>query len=77
MDCLKGDEGQERRLIEKIAIREALERLPERERMIIWLRFFQDKTQSEVGALLGLSQVQVSRLERQAVARLREHLQVI
>jgi RNA polymerase sporulation-specific sigma factor len=38
------------------------------------MRFFQDKTQAEIGGLLGLSQVQVSRLERQAVSRLREHL---
>jgi len=74
LDCLKSEGEQEHAWLEKIALRDALTRLPERERRIIWLRFFEDKTQAEVGALLGLSQVQISRLERQAVARLRDHL---
>lgn len=74
LDCVKSDGEQEGTWLEKIALRDALANLPERERRIIWLRFFEDKTQAEVGAMLGLSQVQVSRLERQAVARLRDFL---
>lgn len=74
LDNLKCENDQEQVWLERVALREALARLPARERQIIWLRFFQDKTQTEVGVLLGLSQVQVSRLERQAVARLREYL---
>jgi RNA polymerase sporulation-specific sigma factor len=48
--------------------------LPERERQIILLRYFQDKTQAEVGSQLGLSQVQVSRLEKRAFSKLRAYL---
>lgn len=73
IDSLKSEDGQEA-WFEQIALRQAFVNLSTRERRIIWLRFFQDKTQAEIGAVLGLSQVQVSRLERQAVARLREHL---
>jgi len=60
---------------ESVAVREVLTRLEERERQLIILRFFQDKTQAEVGEILGMSQVQVSRLERQILARLRQRLQ--
>jgi RNA polymerase sporulation-specific sigma factor len=49
-----------------------LDNLPERDRYIINLRFFEDKTQSEIARRLGLSQVQVSRLERQALKKLKE-----
>jgi len=74
IDSLKNEDGQEA-WFEQIALRQAFTNLSSRERQIIWLRFFQDKTQAEIGALLGLSQVQVSRLERQTVSRLREHLE--
>ncbi|MGD0154036.1 MAG: SigB/SigF/SigG family RNA polymerase sigma factor [Thermacetogeniaceae bacterium] len=74
IDSLKNEDGQEA-WFEQIALRQAFTNLSSRERQIIWLRFFQDKTQAEIGGLLGLSQVQVSRIERQAVSRLREHLQ--
>lgn len=74
LDCLKSEGEHEYAWLEKIALRDALARLPERERKIICLRFFEDKTQTEVGEMLGLSQVQVSRLERQAVAKLRDYL---
>jgi RNA polymerase sporulation-specific sigma factor len=73
IDSLKNEDGQEA-WFEQIALRQAFTNLSPRERQIIWMRFFQDKTQAEIGGLLGLSQVQVSRLERQAVSRLREHL---
>jgi len=64
----------EEALVESVALREALSRLDERSRRILLLRFFQDRTQAEVGDSLGVSQVQVSRLERQALLRLRELL---
>ena len=57
-----------------LALRDALECLPVREQQIIIMRYFQDKTQSEIGEIMGLSQVQVSRLEHKAVAKLREYL---
>lgn len=56
---------------DKIALKEILNKLSEKEREIILMRFFQDKTQTEVANLVGLSQVQVSRIERQALKRFR------
>lgn len=70
LDQLKGEENED--ALESISIRELLDNLPERDRYIINLRFFEDKTQSEIARRLGLSQVQVSRLERQALKKLKE-----
>ena len=49
--------------------------MPERERKLILLRFFQDKTQTEIAHLLGLSQVQVSRLEKQILKKMKRILE--
>lgn len=57
---------------DKIALHEILNRLPERERLIVYLRFFKDKTQSDVAKVLGISQVQVSRLEKKILRSIRE-----
>ncbi|MBR0449095.1 MAG: sigma-70 family RNA polymerase sigma factor, partial [Peptococcaceae bacterium] len=62
------------RFLEYIALDEVLSRLPERERTILYLRFYRDKTQMEVAEEIGISQVQVSRLERKAIAMARELL---
>ena len=64
----------EESLVEKIALREAIRDLPERERETIYLRFFKCMTQEQAARVLGVSQVQVSRLERKGVAHLREML---
>lgn len=74
IDYLSGHDEDETGWLESIDLRDALEYLPERERQIIVMRYFQDKTQTEIGIFLGLSQVQVSRLEQRAVAKLREYL---
>ena len=66
-----GSESPEEGLIERIALREAVDRLPEREKMTILLRFFKGLTQEQAARLLGVSQVQVSRLERRAIEKLR------
>ena len=58
-------------LIERIALREAIDELPEREKMTILLRFFKGLTQEQTARVLGVSQVQVSRLERRALQKLR------
>ncbi len=60
---------------DKIALHEVLNRLPERERLIVYLRFFKDKTQSDVARVLGISQVQVSRLEKRILNSIRDQLQ--
>lgn len=59
---------------EKIALKEVLDKLPEREKHVLMLRFFEDKTQSEIAKSMNLSQVQISRIERAALHRLRKIL---
>lgn len=59
---------------EKIALQEVLDKLPERERLVLMLRFFEDKTQSEIAKSMNLSQVQISRIERAALLHLRQIL---
>ena len=66
-----GDYEQEARMVEYADLREALRRLPERERQVIALRFYHGLTQQRAAGLLHISQVQVSRLERRAVERMR------
>ena len=60
--------------MERIALREAIDQLPEKERMTILLRYFKGLTQERTARVLGVSQVQVSRLERRAITALREAL---
>jgi RNA polymerase sporulation-specific sigma factor len=74
LEAVLGDEGIEDELVEKLALRHAIDALPERERMVILLRFYRNFTQDRVSKVLGVSQVQVSRIERRAVAHLREAL---
>ena len=71
LEGMLGSESPEESLVEKIALREAIEALPERERITILLRFFKGLTQEQTARLLGVSQVQVSRLERRALEKLR------
>ena len=73
LDQLSGKE-EDGRFLEYIALSEVLTRLPERERMILYLRFYRDRTQMEVAEEIGISQVQVSRLERKALAMARDLL---
>lgn len=69
-----GDDGMEEELLEKLALREAVHTLPERERQVVALRYFRGLTQEKSARILGVSQVQVSRIERKAMAQLRELL---
>jgi RNA polymerase sporulation-specific sigma factor len=69
------NENEEVNWFDRIALKEVLNKLTEKEREIILMRFFQDKTQTEVAASVGLSQVQVSRIERQALKRFKSLLQ--
>ena len=66
------DTESEERMVERIALLQALERLPERENMVIKLRFFHSLTQQRVAKVLDVSQVQVSRIEKKALNHLRE-----
>ena len=67
-------DGPEESMVERIALREAIDALPEREKMTILLRFFKGLTQEQTARILGVSQVQVSRLERRGLANLRKLL---
>ena len=67
-------EDMEQKVVNKIAIKEALSTLSARERQIIVLRYFKDKTQSQIAKQLGISQVQVSRIEKKVLAQMRNKI---
>lgn len=74
MDKVRDDKNTDEAWLERIALGDAINRLSERERHILALRFFQGKTQMEVSAEVGISQAQVSRLEKNALNRIRKEL---
>ncbi|HHW70557.1 MAG TPA: RNA polymerase sporulation sigma factor SigF [Clostridiales bacterium] len=74
IDKIASQENHVSTVIDKVMLKEALEQLEERERTIIIMRYFQDKTQSEIAKVLGISQVQISRIEKKVLAKLREML---
>lgn len=72
-DKIVGDRSPDEDL-DKIMLKDLIEDLPEREKKVIILRYFRDKTQSEIAAELGVSQVQVSRIECKVLQKLKEKL---
>lgn len=68
------DTESEERMVERIALTQAITRLPERESMVIKLRYFHGLTQERVAKVMQVSQVQVSRIEKKAIGHLRELL---
>lgn len=74
MDQLSDSSAGDESWLESICLREALKTLGERERRIIELRFYKDKTQMEIAQEIGLSQAQVSRLEKGALEKMRKQL---
>ena len=66
------DTESEERMVEKIALRQAIDALPDREKMVVKLRYFHCLTQQQVAKVLTVSQVQVSRIEKKAIGMLRE-----
>jgi len=75
LENLVGDDGMEDNLIERMALRQALEVLPEKERMVIELRYYRGMTQAKVAQIMGVSQVQISRIERKSLELLRGEMQ--
>lgn len=69
-----GCDSPEEGLVERVALRTAIDRLPERERKLILLRYYKGLTQDKTARILGVSQVQVSRLEKKAIQFLRREL---
>ncbi len=75
LESVLGDGGMEDEVVERLSLRAAIRRLPEREQQVILLRFYKNFTQDRAAKVLGVSQVQVSRLERRAMGHLRELLE--
>ncbi len=67
-------ESEEEKVVENILLKEVLGKLEKRERQIIMLRYFEDRTQSEIGELLNISQVQVSRIEKKVLSKLKSYI---
>lgn len=74
MDQLRDEKNTDESWLERIALKEAIRKLTDREKHILRLRFFQGKTQMEVSAEIGISQAQVSRLEKNAIERIRNDM---
>ncbi len=74
MDQVKDSKNTDENWLEQIALKEAMDQLTDREKRILNLRFFQGKTQMEVSAEVGISQAQVSRLEKSAIQQIRKNL---
>ena len=69
------DNTESEKMMERLSLMEALEHLDAKQRQIIILRYFQDRTQADVARYIGISQVQVSRIEKRVLSELRKHLQ--
>lgn len=76
MERILGDDGIEESIVDSVVVRDCIQMLPEKERKVILLRYYRSLTQQRCAELLGISQVQVSRLERRAIARMRDHIEV-
>lgn len=74
MDKLEEKEGQEEKILNHMLLKQLLEQLKKEERQLIYMRYFANKTQSEIGKSMGISQVQVSRLEKKILGYLREKI---
>ena len=74
MDICPAPDEEEGR-VELLALREAMALLPQREQTVLTLRYFRDLTQQKVAQILGVSQVQVSRIEKKAIAKVKKILE--
>lgn len=74
IDRLSTNKDEEENLTNKIVIKELIKDLDERDRKVILLRFFKEKTQSQVAKILGVTQVQVSRIERKVLNSMKTKL---
>ena len=74
MDQVKDEKNSDSSWIKKISLKEAVSKLNEREKQIVNMRFFQGRTQMEVANEIGISQAQVSRLEKNALNSMRKYV---
>ncbi len=75
IDKLSESPEEDNNMIDKIALKEAINSLDTKSKQIIMLRYFKDKTQIQVAKMLGISQVQVSRIEKKVLVLMRKHLE--
>ena len=75
LEAVLTDSAPEDRMVERLALAQALDQLPQREQTVIRLRYFHGLTQDRVAKVLGVSQVQVSRIEKKSLGHLRELLE--
>ena len=75
LESILSDTESEETMLEKIALRQAIEQLPEREALVIRLRYYHGLTQERISKVLDVSQVQVSRIEKKALSRLKTFIQ--
>ncbi len=74
LENILSDTESEEMMLERISLRQAIDRLPQRESMVIRLRYFHGLTQQQVSSIMDVSQVQVSRIEKKAINLLREQM---
>ncbi|MDD3921791.1 MAG: SigB/SigF/SigG family RNA polymerase sigma factor [Eubacteriales bacterium] len=75
LDQMQKESAPDVQMVDRILLKDLLSKLEARERQLIFLRYFQDKTQSEIAQLMGVSQVQISRMENRIIRKLREAVQ--
>ncbi len=74
IDKIYSDNDNEENLLTGVALKEAIKNLPSKERQILMLRYYKEKTQSEVARIMGVSQVQISRIEKKLLVTLRKNI---
>ena len=74
LESVLGTGGMEEQIVEQVVLRQALRELPQQEQQVLLLRYYKGLTQNNTARIIGVSQVQVSRIERRAVNRLRDLL---
>lgn len=74
LDKIYSNNDNEESIITSVALKEAINNLPDKERQILMLRYYKEKTQSEVARIIGVSQVQVSRIEKKLLGTLRQNI---
>ena len=75
IDKISEDSIEDSNMVDRIALKDVLQNLDSKSRQIIMLRYFKDKTQVQVAKMLGISQVQVSRIEKKVLLEMRKQLE--
>ena len=66
------EDAEKNRLVDRMLLKQLIDELPEQEKILIRLRYYEDQTQAQIAQKLGISQVQVSRMEKKILIRMRE-----